>query len=237
MNLLFASTTKTLMHAWHQRKPRSPCAKRRAMKSPPEKRPTAAMPKTPWPMPRQPSWTHATHSTKRSLLRLESSAPAETRGDIFEDRLDDVDVVVDTKLIRDSQEQRVSLSDRFVSGELFNEDIGLGGVAAAKNGPRVVAKQADRIVVLTFSSEITTIAVVDERKNAAAHRHTRLARMTGRLPCISKYADLLGLLDMKRTFALDNFERRTLQIHPELSCPACRGIRTGAPPDPIVQPL
>ncbi len=46
------------------------------------------------------------------------SAPAEAGGDIFEDRLDDVGVIVDTKLIRDGQEQCVSLCDSFWAAKL-----------------------------------------------------------------------------------------------------------------------
>ncbi len=56
---------------------------------------------------------------------------------MFEDRVDDVGVIVDTELIRDGQEQRVSLGDSFVFRELLDEDVRLGGVAAAKNGSGV----------------------------------------------------------------------------------------------------
>ena len=41
-------------------------------------------------------------------------APAKAGGDVLQDRLDDVGVVVDTELIGDGQEQRVSLCDGFV---------------------------------------------------------------------------------------------------------------------------
>ena len=67
---------------------------------------------------------------------------------MFEDRLDDVGVIVDAELIRDGQEHGVGLSDRFVFCELLKQNIGLGGVAAAKNGSRVVAENADGVVVL-----------------------------------------------------------------------------------------
>ncbi len=48
------------------------------------------------------------------------SAPAEARGDMFDDRLDDVGVIVDTKLVRDGQEQCVSICDSFVFRELLD---------------------------------------------------------------------------------------------------------------------
>ena len=110
---------------------------------------------------------------------------------MFEDRLDDVGVIVDTKLIRDGQEQCVSLCDSFVFRELLDEDVRLGGVAAAKNGSCVVAEEADSVLVLVPASEIRTVAVVHECKDAAADRYPRLARMTGRLPRLTEYPDLL----------------------------------------------
>jgi len=125
---------------------------------------------------------------------------------MFENRLDDVGVIVDTKLIRDGQKQCVSLCDGFVFRELLDEDVRLGGVAAAKNGSGVVAEEADRVIVALAAPELGTIAVVHERKDAAAHRHPRLARMTGRLPRFAEYPDLLRLLDMERTSALVGFE-------------------------------
>src|SRR5271170_6256837 len=156
---------------------------------------------------------------------------------MFKDRLDDVGVIVDTELIRDSQEQCVSLCDGFVFCELLNEGVRLGGVAAAKNGSCVVAKKADSVLVLVAAPEIGAVTIVHECKDAAADRRPWLARMTGRLPRLTEYPDLLRLLYVERTSALVTFECRTLQIHPELGRPACGGIRTGAPPDSIAQAL
>ena len=42
------------------------------------------------------------------------SAPTERRGDVGQDRLDDMGVVGDAKLVRHRQQQRVGLGDRFV---------------------------------------------------------------------------------------------------------------------------
>jgi hypothetical protein len=92
---------------------------------------------------------------------------------MFEDRLDDVGVIVDTKLIGDGQKQRVGQCDGFIVPELLNEDVRLGGVAAAKNGSGVVTKEADGVIVLVPAAEIGAVAVVHERKDAAADRHPR----------------------------------------------------------------
>ncbi len=126
---------------------------------------------------------------------------------MFEDRVDDVGVIVDTELIRDGQEQRVSLGDSFVFRELLDEDVRLGGVAAAKNGSGVVAEEADRVLVLVAAPEIGAVTVVHEGKDAAADLHPRLARMTGRLPRLTEYPDLLRLLFVERPSALVIFER------------------------------
>ena len=80
------------------------------------------------------SGTRATARKKMAGVARRLSAPAEPRGDIFQDHLDDMSVVVDTKLIGDGQEQRVGRSDSFVLRELLDEDIRLGSVAAAENG-------------------------------------------------------------------------------------------------------
>ena len=56
------------------------------------------------------------------------SAPAERGGDVFQDRLDHVRVVVDAELVGDGQQQRVGLRDGLVLRRFFNEDVRLGGI-------------------------------------------------------------------------------------------------------------
>src|SRR6476661_6340055 len=164
-----------------------------------------------------------------------ASAPAEARGDMLEDRLDDVGVVVDAELIGHGQQQGIGRGDGFVFLELLDERVRLGGIAPAKNGAGVVAEEADLVVVLVAVPEIGAVAVVDQRKDAAADRHPRLARMTSRLPRLAEDPDLLRLLNVERTSALVILERRALHIHPELARPGRGGIRAGAPPDAIAQ--
>ena len=72
--------------------------------------------------------------------------PPELGCDVLEDALDDVGVVVDAELVRHGQEQRVGGGDRLVLGQLADEQVGLGGVAAAEDGPRGRVDVADVIL-------------------------------------------------------------------------------------------
>src|SRR6202140_369351 len=47
--------------------------------------------------------------------------------------------------------------------------------------------------------------------------------------------ELGGLLHVASLARLIILECRALQVHPELCCPDCRGVRAGAPPDPVAQ--
>src|SRR6266481_9238650 len=47
--------------------------------------------------------------------------------------------------------------------------------------------------------------------------------------------DLGGLLHMESLACFVVLECRALQVHPELCCPDCRGVRAGAPPNPGAQ--
>jgi len=125
---------------------------------------------------------------------------------MFKDRLDDVGVVVDAELIRDGQEQRVSLCDGFIFRELLDEDVWLGSIAAAKNGSCVVAEEADSVLVLVLTPELGPVAIVYECKDTATDRYPRLAPVTSGLPRLTEYSDLLRLLYVKRTSALVIFE-------------------------------
>ena len=146
-------------------------------------------------------------------------------------------IIIDAKLIRHGQKQRVGLCDSFVFCELLDQDVRLCGIAAAKNGSRVVAEKPDSVLALVLLSEISAIAVVYECEDAAADGHPRLACITSCFPRLTEYPNLLRLLYVKRTSALIVFECRTLQIHSMLGCPGSSRIRTGAPPDSIAQTL
>src|SRR4051812_41107532 len=107
-------------------------------------------------------------------------------------------VVGDAKLIWDSQQQGVGLGDGLVFPELLDEYVRLGSIATPEDRPGVLIDEADLVFVPPFASEIGTITIVHERKDAAADRYTRLARVPGLLPGCAVCPDLVGLLHMKR---------------------------------------
>jgi hypothetical protein len=82
-----------------------------------------------------------------------ASAPPKAGRDVLEDRLDDVGVVVNAELIGHGQEQRVGLGDGFVLLELRDENVRLGGVAAAENGARVCVEKTDLVPLLAAAAE------------------------------------------------------------------------------------
>src|SRR5215475_12337485 len=147
------------------------------------------------------------------------SAPAKLRCDKFEDAVYRVGVVVHAQLIRDGQEQGVGCSDGLVRGELFDQHLGFRGVRAAKNGARVGVDVADLVLVASVTSEIDPVAIVDERENAATHRHARLTLVPGLFPCLPVGFDLLALLNVQRFAALVVLESRALEVHSQLRGP------------------
>ncbi len=52
-----------------------------------------------------------------------------------QNRFDHVCVVGNAQLIGDGQQQRVGLSDSFVLPELLDQDMRLGSITAAEDGP------------------------------------------------------------------------------------------------------
>ena len=71
---------------------------------------------------------------------------------MFEDRLDDMGVVIDAELVGHREQQRVGFGDGLVFLELLDQDVRLGGVAAAENGAPVVAEEADRVCALVVAA-------------------------------------------------------------------------------------
>ena len=57
---------------------------------------------------------------------LTASAPAERRGNVRQDRLDDVGVIVDAERVRHGEQQRIRLRDRLVALQLLDQPIRLG---------------------------------------------------------------------------------------------------------------
>ena len=81
-----------------------------------------------------------------------------------EDRLDDMGVIVDAELVGHREQKRVGFGDGIVLGELLDQNIRLGGVAAAEHGAPVVAEEADGVFVLAAVPEIGTVPIVHQRE-------------------------------------------------------------------------
>src|SRR6202035_1959874 len=125
--------------------------------------------------------------------------------------------VGNAQLVRDGQQQRVGLGDGLVLLELFDQGIRLGGVATAEDRARVRVDESDLVAAVARAPEISAVAIVDQRKDAAADRDARLALMAGLLPGGAVFADLRRLLHMEGLARFVVLERRALQVHPELS--------------------
>src|SRR6185437_2419738 len=123
----------------------------------------------------------------------------------------------------------------FIGLELFDQRVRLGGVAAAEDRARPRIDEADLVLVLAALSEIGAVAIVDQRKDAAADRDPGLALMAGFLPGGAVGADLPGLLDVEGLSGLVVLQRRALQVHAEFCRPHRRRVGAGAPPDPLAQ--
>src|SRR6185503_12864649 len=179
--------------------------------------------------------TMAFHESRVPRRSNAASAPAQLGSDILENALEHVGVVVHAELIGDREEQRIRCHDRLVTGELFDERVGLTRVRAAEDGTRVGVDVADLILVVGVATEIRAVAVIDDREDAAAHGHARLTPVSGLLPGLTIGFDLLSLLDVQRLAGLVFFQSRALQVHAELRGPPGRRIGARTPPDPLAQ--
>ena len=98
-------------------------------------------------------------------------------------------VVGDPKLVRDCQKQRVGLRDPLVLLELAHQTVRLGRIASPEDRARLLVDEADLVPLLAATAEIGAIAIIDQRKNAAAHRHAGFTRMTRLFPGRSEGPD------------------------------------------------
>jgi len=97
-----------------------------------------------------------------------ASAPTERRGDVRQDRLDHVRIVGDAQLIGDREQQRIGLGDGLILLELLDQNLRLGGVAAAEDRARVGVDEADLVLTPALVTEIGAVALIDQREDAAA---------------------------------------------------------------------
>src|SRR3954451_4298040 len=114
-----------------------------------------------------------------------------------EDRLDRVRAIVDTKLVRDRQQQRVGLGDRLVLLELLDQRIRLRRIGAAEDRAGARVDEADLVLAAALAAEIGAVAIVDQREDAAADGDAGLTGVAGFLPRSAIVTDLRGLLHME----------------------------------------
>ena len=155
------------------------------------------------------------------------------RRDVFQDRLDDVGVVIDAELIGHSEQQRVGFSDGFVLLELRNEGVRLGGVAAAEMARSLPPRNRSgpsrrRAKYMRSRSSMSA-------PRCLAHRHPA-ARRRARPLSTRRQPELFRLLHVKRLAALVDLERRALQVHAHLGRPHRRRVRRRTPPDALAKP-
>jgi len=88
----------------------------------------------------------------------------------------------------------------------LREDIRLGSVAPTEDRPGIFVKEADLILLLASSSEVSTVTFVDQREDTAADRNARSASVASLLPSRLKGTNLGGLLDVEWLTGLVEFE-------------------------------
>ena len=66
------------------------------------------------------------------------SVPPERGGDVAQQAVEQVRVVVDAELVREGDEQGVRGGDRLVLGQLLDEPVGLAGIRLAEAGDAAV---------------------------------------------------------------------------------------------------
>ena len=86
------------------------------------------------------------------------SAPAELRGEVSQDAVEEAGVVVDAELVGDGEEQGVGGGDRLVVGEFLHQLLGLAGVGLAEPG-RAAVEVPDLIVASARRAEVRPVQV------------------------------------------------------------------------------
>src|SRR5258706_5415321 len=113
----------------------------------------------------------------------------------------------------------------------------LGGIAAAEDRPSPLVDESDLVINFAPAPKIGAVRIVHQCEDAAADRDPRLASMACLLPGGAVGPDLGGLLHMEGLACFVVLECRALQDHPEFCCPDRRGVRAGAPPNPVAQAI
>src|SRR3954471_20254376 len=82
------------------------------------------------------------------------SPPTEHRGDVLEDALEHVRVVVHSERVRDGQEQRIRGGNRLVRGKFLHELVRLRSIRTAEDGARGGVDVADLIALARIVSKV-----------------------------------------------------------------------------------
>ena len=67
-----------------------------------------------------------------------------------QNRFDHMRVVGHAQLVGDGQQQRVGLGDSFVFPVLLDEDLRLGGIAAAEDRPGPLIDESDLVIIFAL---------------------------------------------------------------------------------------
>ena len=76
-------------------------------------------------------------------------------------------IVGDAELVGDGQQQRVGFRDGLVLFQLLDQDVRLGGIAAAEDRLGLRGNKPDLVVLVAAAAEIGAIAVVGDGDDAA----------------------------------------------------------------------
>jgi hypothetical protein len=120
------------------------------------------------------------------------SAPAKLRSEVAQHTVEDVRVVVDAELVRDSQQYCVCGRDRLVLGEFLHKLIRFPGVRLSESGGSAI-EVTDLVLATGRATKIRPVQVADDGKNASADRDPRLTFVTGGRPSVTEPLDLLSL--------------------------------------------
>jgi len=94
-------------------------------------------------------------------------APADGRGHVTCDRLEDPGVVFDAELVRHGEQDRIGCLDRLVRGEFGGELVWFPDVGAAE--PGLYSLQEANLVVMALVAELAAVDVLGDRQHAAGH--------------------------------------------------------------------
>src|SRR4051794_3432250 len=105
--------------------------------------------------------------------------------------------IIDAQLVRDRQQQRIGFRNRLVLPQLLDQRIRLCRITPTEDRARPRVDEADLVFAAALAAEIGAVAIVDQRKNAAADGDAGLTAVAGVLPGGAIGADLRGLLHVK----------------------------------------